>query len=145
GSGKSAFISALSGRLDLAPHSTIFTSKYVKIDSYVICGENLKSNVSCECTVRQFLIYASKLKNVSIGRHEDLIENLLENLNLAEIANRKLANCSNGQRMMLQIAAELTAVVLPRVIFIDEVMSRLDAIAMGVVSDALIRIIIQIN
>lgn len=109
---------------------------------------------SAQLSVRETLIFASKLKNyaksddlkkqsklstlnnnniqitplnpVAKARryHENLVDSILEELNLTKCAGVRIAKCSGGQQKRLSIACELIS--SPDILILDEPTSGLD-------------------
>ncbi|KAH7642958.1 hypothetical protein HUG17_9649 [Dermatophagoides farinae] len=81
-------------------------------------------------TSKQSLIYASKLKNCHETQtidHEQVADNLLNELDMTNTGNTLVQNCSGGERKRLALAMELTSVRMPNLICIDEPVSGLDS------------------
>ena len=95
-------------------------------------------------TVRQTLIYASKLKNSSINceiNYNKLIEEIVNDSLISDVLDSYVETCSGGQQKRIAIAAELTAYSKPNILYIDEPTSGLDSNAAEAV---LIHIILKL-
>ncbi|KAH9527945.1 Cytoplasmic dynein 1 light intermediate chain 1, variant 2 [Dermatophagoides farinae] len=77
---------------------------------------NVSGHLLPGLTAKQSLIYASRLKNYSMGIHEAM-----------KTAETMVQNCSGGERKRLALALELTSMWMPNLICIDEPTSGLDS------------------
>jgi len=80
-------------------------------------------------TVRQSLIYASKLKNSGIDLyvdHNNNVNNLMDELMISDIKNTIVGKSSRSEQKRISIALELTSIIKPNMLSIDE----LDSTAM---------------
>ncbi|XP_054152529.1 uncharacterized protein LOC128951304 [Oppia nitens] len=81
-------------------------------------------------TVKQILLYASKLKNSQIVKHLDhnkIVNDLMSEFLISDIADNCVTNCSGGERKRIVIASELTSQIKPNLLIIDEPTSGLDS------------------
>jgi ABC-type multidrug transport system ATPase subunit len=88
-------------------------------------------------TVRQILIYASKLKNSnkqSKVDHENNINELMSELMISNIAYNFVDDCSGGELKRLAVASELISYRKPNLLCIDEPTTGLDSNAAEIVS-----------
>ena len=130
GAGKTTLLKCLNGRKlnKLSPGSKIFTARgiiktcFIKQDIYEHLLEGL--------TVRQTLLYASKLKNSRILKkldHKQIVSDLMEELLISDTADNRVESCSGGEQKRVIVCAELTAHIKPEVLLIDEPTSGLDS------------------
>ncbi|RWS09723.1 ABC transporter-like protein 12 [Dinothrombium tinctorium] len=133
GSGKSSLIELLSGRRTKGLNGNIFVttdcSNGGKVDLTKVRIAFLPQQ---EClinvlTVRESIIYASKIKNHKFdeSRHEKICEQLLVELSLEQCRNVRLLNCSGGERKRVTVALELVS--KPTILIMDEPTSGLDS------------------
>jgi ABC-2 type transport system ATP-binding protein len=76
------------------------------------------------------------LKNSGIScrvDHENNAKNLLSELMISDIENRKVENCSGGEQKRLSIALEMTSYIKPNLLCIDEPTTGLDSNAAEIV------------
>ena len=83
-----------------------------------------------DLTVFQTMIYASQLKNSNESAkvdHQLIVNSLLNDLMISDVKHTKVGKCSGGQQKRVVIACELTAVVRPDLLCIDEPTTGLDS------------------
>ncbi|XP_054152528.1 ATP-binding cassette sub-family G member 1-like [Oppia nitens] len=93
-------------------------------------GNHLSDNSFIGLTVKQTLLYASKLKNSRIvGQldHNKIVNDLMSEFLISDIADNCVTNCSGGERKRIVIASELTSQIKPNLLIIDEPTSGLDS------------------
>jgi len=138
GAGKTTLLKCLNGRnnLGLSEQTKIYLSSSHRIRTCFIT-QNQSEHLLDGLTVKQTLIYASKLKNsnsyVKVN-HQKIIKDLMSELMISETENTYVENCSGGQQKRIVIASELISYVKPNILFIDEPTSGLDSDAAEVVS-----------
>jgi ABC-type lipoprotein export system ATPase subunit len=135
GSGKTSLLRFISGRYQtlLNDKTRIYLSKFVKIRTCFI-SQDEREHLLKGLTVKQSLIYASKLKNSDKNvDHEKSIKNLMTEFLIDDIENNSVENCSGGEQKRLAIALELTSQIKPNLLCIDEPTSGLDSNAAEVV------------
>ncbi|CAG2109986.1 unnamed protein product [Medioppia subpectinata] len=91
-------------------------------------------------TVRQTLLYASKLKNSRIMdqlNDNKIVEELMSDLMISDTADNRVESCSGGEQKRIVIACELTSHIKPNMLCIDEPTSGLDSNAAEVVINCL--------
>jgi len=131
GAGKTTLLKCINGKINsgLEDESKIYLSSTEKINSCFIV-QHEKENLIMGLTAKQNMIYASKLKNSTNSMkidHEKNVMDLLEELMISHIVNNKVADCSGGEQKRLSIALELTSVVKPNLLCIDEPTTGLDS------------------
>ena len=111
----------------LSEESKIYSK--VKIKSTFI-DNNEKDFLLMGLTVKQNLLFASKLKNSSIEGvfdHKSNVERVMSELMISDVKNNKTELCSGGELKRLAIAMELTAFEKPNLLSIDELTTGLDS------------------
>jgi ABC-type multidrug transport system ATPase subunit len=131
GSGKTTLLNCINGKMKfkLQEESQIYLSSSEKIYSCFI-AQHENEHLIMGLTVKQNMIYASKLKNSSIKfkvDHEKNVRNLLSEFMISDIMNTRVENCSGGEHKRLSIALEMTTWIKPNLICIDEPTSGLDS------------------
>ncbi|XP_027202263.2 uncharacterized protein LOC113796233 [Dermatophagoides pteronyssinus] len=134
GSGKTSLLKVLNGHMKtkLAGSTQFYLSRFIPIRTCFIAQE-ISDHLIPGLTVRQSLIYASKLKNcqfinpTTIPDHNQRIMKLMYELDIMDTAETLVQNCSGGQRKRLALALELTSIQMPNLICIDEPTSGLDS------------------
>lgn len=123
GAGKSTLIKLILGLL--TPSAGTLTVLGEKPGSRPLDVGYLPENLSFydAMTVREHLKYFSALKGVPMGRAEELVEEL----GLGVVMDRKLGQCSKGQRQRLGLAQALLS--RPRLLMLDEPTVGLDPAA----------------
>jgi ABC-type lipoprotein export system ATPase subunit len=138
GSGKTTLLRCLNGRnkFGLSKETKFYLSSGEKIRTCFIT-QNTSEHLLEGLTVRQNLIYASKLKNSNKPmelNHQNIINDLLHELMISDIIDNKIEKCSGGERKRIVIASELTSFIKPNLLCIDESTRGLDSNAAEVVS-----------
>jgi len=138
GAGKTTLLKCLNGRSNsgLSLGTKIFLTSKEKIRSCFI-SQDMNEHLIKGLTVRQSLIYASKLKNskkcVNVD-HQNSVRSLMNELMISDIADSSVQNCSGGQQKLIVIASELTSLIKPNLLFMDEPTSGLDSDSAEIVS-----------
>ena len=139
GAGKTTLLKCLNGKLDsgLSPDSKIMINSRIPINSSFV-GQHAKEQLILYLTVKQNLIYASKLKNSGNGHidHELNSDNIIRELLLEDVSDNPVERCSGGQQKRLTIAIEMTPQIKPNVLCIDEPTTGLDSNIAESVSDS---------
>ena len=148
GAGKTTLLKCLSGRLykGLSEESEIYLKKDQRINTCFVT-QNICEHLLNGLTVRQTLIYASKLKNSRINcdiNYDKIISDLVNELLINDVMDSCVDSCSGGEQKRIAIAAELTAYSKPNILYIDEPTSGLDSNAAEVVFIILIIILSNI-
>ena len=129
GAGKTSLLKCLNGmyRSLMTEESKIYLSNCRKIRTCFI-AQDQREHIMKGLTVRQSLIYASKLKNT--GKqidHEFNIKQLMDELAINDIKEVNVDKCSSGQQKRIVMAMELTAKYKPNLICVDEPTSGVDS------------------
>ena len=140
GSGLTSLLKCLNGFngiIDsyLSEGSKIFSNKKFKISSTFI-DNNEKDYLIMGLTVKQNLMYASKLKNSLIEGfvdHKTNVKTVMSELMISDVANNTTKKCSGGELKRLAIAMELIAIDKPNLVLIDEPTTGLDSHVASVV------------
>ena len=146
GSGKTSLLKILNGQYKtrLSDESEFFLSKFMPINTCYITQE-ISGHLLPGLTVLQSLIFASRLKNSnestnSTINHECIAWKILQQLDMNDVAQTFVQNCSGGQRKRLAVGLELTSLRMPNLILIDEPTSGLDSNSSEIVITCLRRI-----
>ena len=129
GVGKTSLLKCLNGmyRSLMTKESKIYLSKCRKISTCFI-AQDQREHILKGLTVRQSLIYASKLKNTGKQMdHEFNIKKLMDELAINDIKEVNVDKCSSGQQKRIVMAMELTAKYKPNLICVDEPTSGVDS------------------
>jgi len=131
GAGKTTLLKCLSGRhrSGLSNQTQIYLSSTDKIRTCFI-NQLQNEHLILSLTVRESLNYASKLKNSGIDLnvdHQINVKNLMNELIINDIENTIVANCSGGEQKRIAIALELTSIIKPNMLCIDEPTTGLDS------------------
>ena len=129
GAGKTSLLRCLNGmyRKMMTKESKIFLSKTNKIRTCFI-AQDQKEHIIAGLTVKQTLLYASKLKNHAKSvNHNKTISDLMEELAISDIKDISVDKCSSGQQKRIVMAMELTAQLKPNLICVDEPTSGVDS------------------
>ena len=131
GSGKTSLLNCLYGsnKYILGTKSRIYHAQSIIHSCYIPQDQN--ERLLKGLTVRQSLIFASKLKNSNENgiNHELVVQNLMNEFSIDDIKDNYVENCSGGEIKRLIIALELTAFKKPNILLIDEPTSGLDSSA----------------
>ena len=141
GSGLTSLLHCLNGLDDVCDlfinnESKILLNKDTKIRNIFI-DNNEKDFLLMGLTVKQNLMYASRLKNSCVDEnidHEMNVEKVMTELMISDVANNTAKKCSGGELKRLAIGVELTAVDKPNLILMDEPTTGLDSHIATVVS-----------
>lgn len=138
GAGKTTLLNCLNGKhcYGLSAESKIMVNNEVPIVCSLV-AQHASKQLFLSLTVRQNLIYASKLKNSSNNEsidHEMNAKTIMSELMIDDIGDNVVDRCSGGQQKRLTIAIEMTAAVKPNVLFIDEPTTGLDSNIAQIVS-----------
>ena len=133
GAGKTTFLKCLSGinRRGISEETKIHVICNRKVKSCFI-AQNVSDHLLKGLTVRQTLLYASKLKNSNVITkldHKKNVEELMSKLSISDISDNRIERCSGGEQKRVLVAEELTSFVKPNLFFIDEPTSGLDSSA----------------
>ena len=138
GAGLTSLLKCLNGlnnsKLEIGSKIRVSTSP--KIRSTFI-EHNEKDFLIMDLTVKQNMIYASKLKNSLFKEsidHEKNVSDIMSELLISDTMNTLVERCSGGEQKRLAIALELTAIKKPNLILCDEPTTGLDSNIAEVVS-----------
>ena len=132
GAGKTTLLKCLNGKLGsgLDPTSKIYVYPNEKINSCFV-GQHPKEHLIMCLTVKQNLIYASKLKNSDSNTgpidHQSNVTEIMKEFMIEDIGNTQVNHCSGGEQKRLTVALEMTTIVKPSLLFIDEPTTGLDS------------------
>src|SRR5262249_33876891 len=137
GAGKTTLLKCLNANLlnGLSEESVVYLSSKISIKTAFIpqnCAECLMNGL----TVRQTLLYASRLKNSRVKKpldHNIIVTDLMSELLISDTADNRVEDCSGGEQKRIVVACELTSHVKPNLMFVDEPTSGLDSNAAEVV------------
>jgi len=136
GAGKTTLLRCINGinKSGLSVESKIHLSSKQRIRSSFI-NQEISEHLLKGLTVKQSLIYSSKLKNSDyVLDHEMNVIKLMEELMISDICDNVIEKCSGGQQKRIAIASELTSIIKPNILSVDEPTSGLDSDAAEVVS-----------
>ena len=132
GAGKTTLLNCINGfnQSDISNDSVFYVSKTKSIRSCFIVQE-YKQHLIMKLTVKESLMYSSLLKNYQIRKykfnHEENIEKIISDLLLTDCQDNLVVNCSGGEQKRLSIGLELTPIVKPNLLCIDEPTSGIDS------------------
>jgi ABC-type multidrug transport system ATPase subunit len=128
GAGKTSLLRCLNGRYSnqMSDETKIYLSKFEKIRKCFI-SQDVSEHLLKGLTVKQAMIYASKLKNSDRElNHENNVNVLMNDLLISDVKDTNIENCSAGEQKQLVIAMELTSYLKPNLVCIDEPTSGLE-------------------
>lgn len=138
-SGKTALLKCLSGRINngIDLDTQIFANP--DIPFRLIYFENkIANNILLSLTVAETLEYSFKFRNTAtIEKRQTIVKELMKNLDLIDIANNNLINCSNEEQLRTQIAMCLSTIDKPNMIFMEEPFNELDNVGIKNVSTSI--------
>ena len=89
-------------------------------------------------TVRESLLFASKLKNETNADHNLIVDHVIDKLLIKKCADVKPYRCSGGQLKRVLIGIELVA--KPNILILDEPTSGLDSVTTSQLINTLIEL-----
>lgn len=132
GAGKTSLLECIAGRRSIGLQGEVYVTG-LKKPRIAFCAQ--RDDHLQELTVKETLIFASRLKNYNkksqpkkkwdMKAHVAVVEKILDQLGLECCANVRVSGCSGGQKKRLTIAIEL--VTRPNVLVLDEPTSGLDS------------------
>ena len=131
GAGKSTLLKTLMGinRNLMTKESKIYCNQSVDMKKCFI-SQDVRQHIISGLTVKQSIIYASKLKNseyeVNVD-HRYITETLIKDFAIDDIINVDIGKCSSGQQKRCILAMELCSQQKPTVVCVDEPTSGLDS------------------
>ena len=132
GAGKTTLLRCINGfnQSDISNNSVFYVNKTKSIRSCFIMQEH-NQHLIMKLTVKESLMYSSLLKNYQIRRykfnHEENVEKILDDLLLTNCKDNLVVNCSGGEQKRLSIGLELTSIVKPNLLCIDEPTTGIDS------------------
>ncbi|CAG2106150.1 unnamed protein product [Medioppia subpectinata] len=130
GAGKTSLLRSLNGmnRDLMTKDSKIYLSRDRRIRTCFI-AQDQREHIMNGLTVKQTLVYASKLKNGSNSGvdHEINVLKLMDELDIKDIELADVQKCSFGQQKRIVMAMEMTAKIKPNLICVDEPTSGVDS------------------
>ncbi|CAG2111453.1 unnamed protein product, partial [Medioppia subpectinata] len=141
GAGKTTLLKCLNGQNNrgLSDGSMIYSINNRNIRSCFI-KSNVWEHLLSGLTVRQTLLYASRLKNSRITSQlndNKIVCDLMSELVISDTADNRVETCSGGEQKRIVIACELTSHIKPNMLCIDEPTSGLDSNAAEVIINCL--------
>ena len=134
GAGKSTLLNVIAGRIKSSEYtgSVNFYSKDKRITfAYVPQVDQLSNYL----TVKESLLFSSKLKNPIYTNHSEEVEHVLTAFNLWKAKNHYAFRCSGGERKRLSIGLEMIS--KPKILILDEPTSGLDSTTSHIVIEVL--------
>ena len=136
GAGKTTLLRCLSGRgMRFNMKSQILIKRQNNFKTCLI-EQNIFKHLLNGLTVRQTLLYASKLKNsriIKVLDHNQIVSDLMSELLISDTKDNRVESCSGGEQKRIVIASELISYIKPNILLIDEPTSGLDTNAAQVV------------
>lgn len=131
GAGKTSLLHCLNGRYNsnLSLETKIHLTSEEKFRSCFI-SQDLKEHIVIGLTVKQCLLYASRLKNSNNNldiNHKENVEKIMNEFSMNDISNNSVEYCSGGQQRIITIACEMTSLIKPNLLLIDEPTTGLDS------------------
>lgn len=125
GAGKSTLLSCVCGYRTTGMTGDIKINGINKIKVSIIDQDDYLFD---RLTVREAMVFASKVKNSSKTRleHKVIIKNIINILKIESCLDTPLGRCSGGQRKRISIALELVS--KPNILVLDEPTSGLDSV-----------------
>ncbi|XP_054165107.1 ATP-binding cassette sub-family G member 1-like [Oppia nitens] len=131
GAGKTTLLKCLNAKyLDQLSNNSAIYSRFALNSKISFIKQNISEHLLSGLTVKQTLLYASKLKNSQIGGqldHQKLVSDLMSEMLINDIFDNYVDKCSGGERKRIVIASELISCKKPNLMFIDEPTSGLDS------------------
>ena len=142
GAGKTTLLNCINGKIrdGLDRSSKIYLNSNQKIRSCFV-GQHEREHLIMCLTVRESLMFASKLKNSDIKSdtdpvcHVTNVKDIMDELLIDDIADTRVECCSGGQQKRLTIALEMTKKLKPNLLCIDEPTTGLDSNVAEIVSN----------
>ncbi|CAG2107739.1 unnamed protein product [Medioppia subpectinata] len=141
GAGKTTLLKCLIGQNNrgLSTDTKFYATNRARYQTCFIMSE-VWQHLSPGLTVRQTLLYASRLKNSRIClelNHNKIVTDLMSELAIGDTADNWVETCSGGEQKRIVIACELTSHIKPNMLCIDEPTSGLDSNAAQVIINCL--------
>ena len=141
GAGKTTLLNCIYGKLrkGLDSETKIFLNSNKEIRSRFVAQHEREHLIMC-LTVKENLMFASKLKNsgLKLNRgsidHQLNVKNIMDELMITDICGTRVGACSGGQQKRLTIALEMVEVIMPNLLCIDEPTTGLDSNVAEIVS-----------
>ena len=131
GAGKSTLLRTLMGinKKLIARESKIYCNQSVDMKTCFV-AQDVRQHIISGLTVKQSIIYASKLKNLEYEEnidHNYITQTLIKDFSIDDITNVDIGKCSSGQQKRCILAMELCSQQKPTVVCVDEPTSGLDS------------------
>ncbi|CAG2112166.1 unnamed protein product [Medioppia subpectinata] len=123
GCGKSTLLGCIAGIKTKGLSGSITISTDIRVKFAFIVQENY---VLQRLTVRESLMFASKLKNDPVCDHTGIVADVIAKLNIESCADNRPDRCSGGQLKRVLIALELVS--RPNILILDEPTTGLDSV-----------------
>ncbi|CAG2100166.1 unnamed protein product, partial [Medioppia subpectinata] len=123
GCGKSTLLGCIAGIKTKGLSGSITISTDIRVKFAFIIQENY---VLQRLTVRESLMFASKLKNDPVCDHKGIVADVIAKLNIQRCADNRPDRCSGGQLKRVLIALELVS--RPNILILDEPTTGLDSV-----------------
>ncbi|CAG2114195.1 unnamed protein product, partial [Medioppia subpectinata] len=141
GAGKTMLLKCLNGQNNrgLSTDTKFYATNRLRYKTCFIMSE-VWEHLLPGLTVRQTLLYASRLKNSGICielNHNKIVTDLMSELAIGDTADNWVETCSGGEQKRIVIACELTSHIKPNMLCIDEPTSGLDSNAAQVIINCL--------
>ncbi|CAG2176624.1 unnamed protein product, partial [Oppiella nova] len=123
GCGKSTLLGCIAGIKTKGLSGSITISTNIKVKFAFIVQENY---ILSRLSVRESLMYASKLKNDPFVDHSGIVNDVIDKLMIQTCADNRPSRCSGGQLKRVLIGLELVS--RPNILILDEPTTGLDSV-----------------
>lgn len=131
-SGKTTLLKCLSGRGNqgIDYETQIYLSNHIPVRA-VYLEKEIGSNILLSLTVEEALTYSFCFRNnnVSIEQRTKVVDELLKDLQLNDVADMSLRLCTVEEQLRAEIAMTLSTLNRSNILFMDEPLSQLDAVS----------------
>ncbi|KAH7644841.1 abc transporter g family member 3-like [Dermatophagoides farinae] len=130
--GKTALLKCLSGRNNrgLDAGTMLFVNPDISIHVFFL-ENTIYNNILVSMTVQEVLDYAFLFRHPFASREQrqSIVKELLINLQLQELANMRMTDCTVEERVKTQVAMGLSSLDKPNMLFMEEPLSHLDNVS----------------